>query len=193
MSDTYQQENGWRDPPWEELIDGETVPVYPNPGVNHYFISGNIQQILREYLEKKDNTSVWAVRGHLDLFLTERDIFIPDNMVICDESKIQEDGVHGGPDLVVEILSLSTMRNDRGKKFKAYERFGVKEYWIVDTVSRRVEVYHNSPEGFVLDNVYAVKNPERDFDAPEPPQQIKVSLYDDLVVDVNDIFYDMMW
>ena len=115
MSDTYQQENGWRDPPWEELIDGETVPVYPNPGVNHYFISGNIQQILREYLEKKDNTSVWAVRGHLGLFLTERDIFIPDNMVICDESKIQEDGVHGGPDLVVEILAAPTAGRDRNR------------------------------------------------------------------------------
>ena len=173
----------------EEIIDGEYM-MAPAPGEGHSKTMLNLATLFNNYLRGK---TCRAYGDNIDVFLDEKNRFQPDVSIVCDRSKIKANGIHGAPDLVVEILSLSTMRNDRGKKFKAYERFGVKEYWIVDTVSRRVEVYHNSPEGFVLDNVYAVKNPERDFDVPDPPQQIKVSLYDDLVVDVNDIFYDMMW
>ena len=40
----------------------------------------------------------------------------------------------GPPDLVVEILSPSSIRRDRYEKQDQYARFGVKEYWIVDPV-----------------------------------------------------------
>ncbi|MEX2181730.1 MAG: Uma2 family endonuclease [Gemmatimonadaceae bacterium] len=43
-------------------------------------------------------------------------------------------------DLVVEILSPSTRRRDLGIKRAAYRRWGIPEYWIVDTGRRTITV-----------------------------------------------------
>lgn len=53
----------------------------------------------------------------------------------------------GTPELIAEVLSLSTARTDRVVKFSAYERAGVCEYWLVDPCARSVEVYSRSEEG----------------------------------------------
>jgi len=47
----------------------------------------------------------------------------------------------GPPDPVIEIVSPDSGLIDRRRKFDLYERFGVKEYWIVDQDERVVEVY----------------------------------------------------
>jgi len=47
----------------------------------------------------------------------------------------------GVPDLVVEVLSKSTMKTDRGEKFLEYAQAGVLEYWLVDLEEPTVEVY----------------------------------------------------
>lgn len=172
----------------EELIDGIKM-MAPAPNESHNNIMLNIAMIFRSYLRGK---KCRAYGDNMDVFLDENNRFQPDVSITCDRSKIRADGIHGAPDLVVEILSRTTSRNDRGKKKNAYERAGVREYWIVEPVTRSVEVYHNTEEGFVLDNVYAEKNPERDFDDEEPVLQIHVSFYDDFVVDVRDIFADML-
>jgi Uma2 family endonuclease len=51
------------------------------------------------------------------------------------------------PDLVVEILSPSTARRDRGPKRDIYERNGVREYWLVDARRREITVLVRGPEG----------------------------------------------
>ena len=51
-------------------------------------------------------------------------------------ARLQNDGIHGAPDLVVEVLSQGTARFDRGHKKDVYEASGVKEYWIVDINSK---------------------------------------------------------
>ncbi len=53
----------------------------------------------------------------------------------------------GTPDLVVEVLSPSTLRTDRVAKFLAYERAGVREYWIVDPINRSVEIFVRNEAG----------------------------------------------
>ena len=52
----------------------------------------------------------------------------------------------GAPDLIVEVLSPGSLRLDQHVKFGAYERAGVREYWIADPKTRSVTVY-TLPEG----------------------------------------------
>ena len=65
----------------------------------------------------------------------------PDLLVVCDPEKVDRQGVHGAPDLVLEILSPSTRRSDRLTKHLLYQRAGVREYWIVDPATRSVAVH----------------------------------------------------
>jgi Uma2 family endonuclease len=74
-----------------------------------------------------------------------KNVVQPDISVICDRGKITEKGCVGAPDLIVEVLSPSTALKDRNEKYKLYQRFEVKEYWVVDPLYRAIEVYgwHN--------------------------------------------------
>ena len=184
MPEKKIQDDGYR----EELINGVTM-MAPAPSESHNNIMANILVIFRNYLRGKHCR---AYGDNIDVFLDENNHFRPDTSIVCDRNKIKGDGIHGAPDLVAEILSRTTSKNDRGIKMKAYEHFGVKEYWIVDPVNRSIEVYLNTDTGFVLDNVYAEKNLDRDFDKEEPVLKLRVSLFDDLIVDVRDVFAEML-
>ena len=63
----------------------------------------------------------------------------PDLLVVCDQSKLDGTACKGAPDLVVEILSPSSVAYDRMVKFKQYRKAGVTEYWIVDPETKTVE------------------------------------------------------
>ena len=101
----------YQDPPSEELINGNVVLMSPRPNVNHNRVAFNIHRIFDKYLNGKK--CVPFGDGY-DLYLSEKERYVPDFMVVCDRDKIHTDGVHGAPDLVVEVLSPSTARYDRG-------------------------------------------------------------------------------
>ena len=71
----------------------------------------------------------------------------PDISVVCDESKLDERGCRGAPDLVVEVLSPSTAGRDHLTKRALYERHGVQEYWLVHPIDRLVTVHRRRAEG----------------------------------------------
>jgi Uma2 family endonuclease len=54
---------------------------------------------------------------------------------------LQERGIFGSPDLAIEILSSSSHYRDLHQKKVLYERFKVKEYWIVDPANGTIEVF----------------------------------------------------
>jgi len=54
------------------------------------------------------------------------------------------------PDFVVEVLSDSTEKRDRGVKFVDYAFNGVKEYWLVNTDQKSVEQYILENDAFIL-------------------------------------------
>ena len=85
----------------KELIGGKIVAMSPAAS-NHNRIAGNIFGIFWSYLRGKP--CVPYGDGEL-VYLTAEDTFIPDFMIVCDRNKIKHDGIHGAPDLVVEILS----------------------------------------------------------------------------------------
>ena len=174
-----------------ELIDGQLVMMSPRPSVNHNRMVGNIFGVFQNYLKGR---KCEPFSDGVDLFLDEQNRFVPDFMVVCDPSKIQHDGVHGAPDLVVEVLSPSTMKNDRTIKKEVYARCGVLEYWIVSPTEKSVEQYLLSDSRFELQAVYALypdwelkQMTEEELAAV--PTHFKCSLFDDLEISIEDIFY----
>lgn len=172
----------------EELINGEIVLMAPSPTTSHIFISENILTYLRNKLKGKKCLAMGD--GH-KVYLTEKDRFIPDAMIVCDKSIIKEDGIHGVPDLVVEILSRSTAKRDKDYKKRVYEKCGVKEYWIVDGKAKQVEVYHLTNNVFKLSNVYEYITPDTDLVEGEEPyikEIIRVSVCDNVWIPLWNVF-----
>lgn len=179
-----------------ELIDGKIFMMSPRPRVEHATVCTNIASEFRSYLKGK---TCRAFCDGVDVFLDENNRFIPDTMIVCNPDIIKHDGIYGAPDLVVEVLSKTTAKNDRSKKKYTYAKYGVKEYWIVDTWSKSVEVYYNQDNWFVLDNIYyyltdeeiAENNNMSDNDIDKIKEyidSIKVSICDNLIVKLKDIF-----
>ena len=179
-----------------ELIDGKIFMMSPRPRVEHATVCTNIASEFRSYLKGK---TCRAFCDGVDVFLDENNRFVPDTMIVCNPYIIKHDGIHGAPDLVVEVLSKTTAKNDRSKKKYTYAKYGVKEYWIVDVWSKSVEVYYNQDSWFILDNIYyyltdeeiAENNNMSDNDIDKIKEYtdfIKVSICDNLIVKLKDIF-----
>lgn len=184
----------YKEEPREEVINGELVAMSPSPGWNHVSAAIKIFRVFDRYLEGKMCT---VIPDGFDVHLTEKDIFQPDMMVVCDRSKIKRNGVYGAPDLVVEILSPSTSGRDRGYKKKIYGQCGVREYWLVSTGEQAVEVYLLQGEDLVLDQVYTI-HPDWMLEGMKEEERARVathfrcSLFDDLNIALADIFDDML-
>ena len=177
----------------EELINGKVVAMSPRPAVNHNYISYRLISIFMWHL--KGRKCVPFGDG-TDLYLDEDNRFIPDGMVVCDREKIRRNGVYGAPDLVWEILSPSTSKNDKWTKKNVYESAGVPEYWIVDPAGHTVEIYLLQDGQYVLDNLCTWFPPEELTEMTEEEKadlvtEFKCHLYDDLIIRMDDIFCDL--
>ena len=118
----------------EELINGKIVAMSP-AATNHNRVAGNIFNAFHNYLKGK---TCEAFGDGADVYLTENDTVIPDIFIVCQKDIIQPDGIHGAPDLIVEVLSPGTAKNDKGYKKDLYESSGVKEYWMADPNMRSI-------------------------------------------------------
>ena len=173
----------------EETLNGKTVMMAP-AALNHVLISGNIYGIFHQYLRGKHCTPI--PDGAL-VFLTEADRFSPDFMVVCDPEKLRPDGVHGAPDLAVEILSPGTAARDKGYKKTVYARCGVREYWIVSPGDRSVEQYLLRDGRLELNNIYSLY-PDYLLARLSPAQKAEVvtefrcSLFEDLTIPLEAVF-----
>ena len=158
-----------------QLLDGELILV-PSPTDRHQTILGTLFFLLYQYnLE----TGLGHVRmSPLDVYLSEHDLTQPDIIFVSNAraSIITTANIKGAPDLVVEILSPSTERYDRGYKRTMYARNGVREYWLVDPVTETVEMLTEAEDGFVTDSVY-----QRD-------QFLASALLPGLSIDLNRVF-----
>jgi Uma2 family endonuclease len=72
----------------------------------------------------------------------------PDLLVVCDDSKLDDKGCLGAPDIVVEILSPFTSSKDVKIKFDLYEKMGVKEYWVIYPHEKVAMVYIHTGKEF---------------------------------------------
>ena len=113
----------------------------PAPNRFHQDISGNLEFILRKYLEKHPIGKLYD--APFDVVLNEINVFQPDILFVANERKsiFTKQGVEGAPNLVVEILSASTTRLDKGVKKKIYASAGVTELWLIDPDAQTIEIY----------------------------------------------------
>lgn len=65
----------------------------------------------------------------------------PDVIVTCNRDKLDDQGCHGAPDWVMEVLSPFSVVMDCRRKLEAYRSAGVREYWIIDPGRETVTIY----------------------------------------------------
>jgi Uma2 family endonuclease len=171
---TWDEDDRW------EIIDG--VPYMQSaPSRIHQEISGELYRQFANYLQGnpcKIYHAPFCVR--LDNEKNDDDIknvVEPDITIVCDKSKLDEKGCKGSPDMIIEILSPSTVKTDRVIKFNKYEKAGVKVYWVVE------------PEQKIL-SVFSTQS-DRRYGRPEiytDKDKIAVNIFPDLEIDLNTIF-----
>jgi Uma2 family endonuclease len=135
-----------------ELIRGKIMKMTA-PNRKHQDVSGNLFFAIKQFLKEKHckvYSAPFDVRlPRSDKFTNEEIITVvqPDVCVICDESKLDEKGCLGAPDLVIEILSPGNSKKEIKLKYEVYEEGGVKEYWIINPVEENVAVLTLSTSG----------------------------------------------
>jgi len=144
---TYRDYVSWpADERWE-LIDGVAYDMCAAPSRRHQGISGAMYVNFAQYFKGKPCK---VYDAPFDVVLPDKDsddwrdsvnVVQPDLVVICDKSKLTDEGCLGAPDLVVEIISPYTSKKDIKEKYDLYEREGVREYWIVYPGDRAVQVF----------------------------------------------------
>lgn len=132
-----------------QLIEGELI-MTPAPNPRHQIVSANLFKKLADFVNGKGMGVI--LYSPIDVYLGRENAYQPDIVFISKDRQdiIQEDGIYGAPDLVIEILSPSTARYDLREKFRIYEKYGVKEYWIVDPEITSIEIYTKEREHFSL-------------------------------------------
>ena len=182
---TYADYLTWLDDKSRELIHGFIKMMSPAPHPIHADVSHKISMHLGLYIYRnKGNCKIYT--APFDVRLPKQGetaddkidtVVQPDICVICDLSKIDERGCNGAPDMIVEILSPSTLKNDTIDKFALYEESGVKEYWIVQPKDKAINVFLLQEDG-KYDNgtLYELKG------------KAPVHVFDNYLIDLDDIF-----
>lgn len=141
---TYQDYLGWHDDQRWELIDGQAWNMTPAPSFKHQRLAGAIYRIIANALVGK---KCIAGIAPTDIVLSDHDVVQPDVFVVCDTKKITDQVINGAPEIVIEVLSPATALKDRREKKRLYEKFGVREYLLVDPVGRMVERFLLEADG----------------------------------------------
>ena len=139
---TYADYAAWDDDARWELIDGAPHMMSPAPRTKHQRLIGEIFRQFSNFLIGKTCEAFVApfdVRLNADTY--DDTVVQPDISIVCDKSKIDKKGCRGAPDMIVEILSPSSLGYDRVLKFNKYLQAGVREYWIVDPEGKTVSVH----------------------------------------------------
>ena len=181
---TYADYLSWLDDRRMELING-FIHFMSAPIRIHARISAKLFSKVDTFIEKR--------KGKCHIYYAPFDVRLPKNnetkddeiynvvqpdiCVICDLSKLDDKGCIGAPDLIVEILSPSTLKNDWCYKFGLYETCGVREYWIVDPKGKTVNVFLLQPNGrYDSGTLY------------ECNQKASVRIFEGLEIDLNELF-----
>jgi len=186
---TYEDYCSWEYSGCLELIDGvpyidgtaylDGLPNAMAPGASerHQTISGEIFSQLHTFLRGKP-CKVLHTPFDVRLSVDEGDTVVqPDILVVCDLSKLKGGkGVDGAPDLIIEILSPSSVKNDLVTKKRLYLQSGVREYWIIDPESRIATTHILHELGYI----------SRSYD--EHDTEVPVEVLDGCTINFAEVF-----
>ena len=172
----------WLDNKRRELIDG-FIKMMSAPKPVHQKISLSLSANIIEIIKKnKGNCEVYQ---DIDVRLPINgnkedgsiyDVVRPDISILCDKSKIDENGCLGAPDMIIEIQSFSTAKYDLTTKFNLYEKAGVKEYWVIYPVEKGIEVFLLQDNGKYDDGTR--------YDTDKVP----IGIFNGCSIDLYDVF-----
>jgi len=122
-----------------QVIDNRFY-MSPAPNFPHFNIVDTIIDELKKIVQKLNSGRV--IFAPVDVFLGDKNAVQPDIFYISNENAhiIQESGIFGAPDWIIEVLSTGNQNADLVKKKAVYEEFGVKEYFIVNPADKSVKV-----------------------------------------------------
>jgi Uma2 family endonuclease len=124
-----------------ELIN-DTIYMSPSPDYYHQTVLMDIATNIYTYVRK--NKIGECIVSPMDVFFDSKNVLQPDILFIAAENMgiIKEGKVKGSPDLVIEILSPGNRKHDTEKKKVIYEKFRVKEYFIVDSENKETITWY---------------------------------------------------
>jgi len=171
-----------------ELIKGKIQLMSPAPNVKHQRLSIYLSSRIFNFLE---NRACQVFSAPFDVRLYDRTksllankeittVVQPDICVICDNSKLDEQGCNGAPDWIIEILSKGNSKKEVKIKHALYAESGVKEYWLVFPYEEVISqfVLNGDTGQYQLTNTYAGD----DMAVPD--------LFPDLGIDLSTLFKD---
>ncbi len=180
---SYADYLNWFDDQRRELYNGFIRLMSPAPRKIHQRISSFLHIEIGYFLKKKKCQIYHApfdVRLPIKNRLSDKEIFTvvqPDLCIICNPEKLDDKGCVGAPDLIIEIISKSSAKNDAIEKYKIYEEAGVLEYWIVYPETQLVHVFLLENQKFYLQKIYASDD------------KIDVHIFKgELIIDLTDVF-----
>lgn len=153
---TYTDYLLWKFSEKIELLKGRILKMSPAPSTKHQRIAYKLTgKFYVNFIKEQCNVfpAPFDVRlpkkGETEIYTVVQ----PDLCVVCDESKLDERGCLGAPDLVVEILSPGNSKKEMKDKFEIYQEAGVREYWLVYPLDEMVLI------NVLEDGGYHTQNP----------------------------------
>ena len=129
-----------------EILDGELI-MTPAPLISHQRPVGLLYQKLVSHVNRHQSGEL--LLAPVDVYFDDENVYQPDLVFVAvsRSSIVQEKGIIGAPDFIVEVISPSNSYIDRYSKKAKYEQFGVKEYWIVDPANQTLEIFGLTASG----------------------------------------------
>ena len=159
-----------------EFIDNK-IYLLASPSTAHQEVSMRLSLAFYPFFKNK-NCKVFAAPFDVKLTKDDLDIqlVIPDLTVICDKEGLNDKRYEGVPSLIVEILSPSNQHHDLLTKMNLYAKYGVKEYWIVNPMTKSISIYKLDETQHYIQA--AVKSSGK----------IQSKLFEELSVNVDELF-----
>jgi Uma2 family endonuclease len=144
-----------------DIVDGEWRWMSPAPGFSHQRTIVEVLVPLKRHVERNRLGEVYL--SPADVIVSKNPVRTrqPDLMFISNSRSHligEDDRLHGGPDLVVEILSPGNRPKQVEEKLRDYASVGTREAWILDRKQKTIAVLHVEKGEFRRAAVYSVNN-----------------------------------